>query len=91
MHRVHAWLAVICHLHFWQNDWDLLRATDETRGGTDTEVRQKVYPGEDSSPTGTRIRNLLTTSPALWPLSYLRSPSWPVGTLRTLTPLILVY
>ena len=23
---VHACLAVTCHLHFWRNDWDLLRA-----------------------------------------------------------------
>ena len=29
--RVHACLAVTCHLHFWQNDWDLLRATAVTR------------------------------------------------------------
>ena len=32
MRKVHACLAVICHLHFWQNDWDLLRATAVTRG-----------------------------------------------------------
>ena len=25
-------LAVTCHLHFWQNDSDLLRATAVTRG-----------------------------------------------------------
>ena len=25
-------LAVTCHLHFWQNDWDLLRATAVIRG-----------------------------------------------------------
>ena len=25
-------LAVTCHLHFWQNDWDLLRATSVTWG-----------------------------------------------------------
>ena len=30
--RVHAGLAVNCHLHFWQNDEDLLHATDITRG-----------------------------------------------------------
>ena len=29
--NVHAWLAVTCHLHFWQNDRDLLRATAVTR------------------------------------------------------------
>ena len=30
--KVHAYLAVTCHLHFWQNDRDLLRATAVTRG-----------------------------------------------------------
>jgi len=30
--RVHACLAVTCHLHIWQNAWDLLRATAVTRG-----------------------------------------------------------
>ena len=39
MRKVYACLAVTCHLHFWQNDLDLLRATAVTRGGTDTEIR----------------------------------------------------
>ena len=30
--KVHVWLAVTCHLHFWQNDRDLLGATAVTRG-----------------------------------------------------------
>ena len=30
--KVHAYLAVTCHLHFRQNDRDLLRATAITRG-----------------------------------------------------------
>ena len=30
--KVNACLAVTCHLHFWQNDRDLLRATAVTRG-----------------------------------------------------------
>ena len=30
--KVYACLAVICHLHFWQNDRDLLHATAVTRG-----------------------------------------------------------
>ena len=30
--RLHASLAVTCHLHFWQNDWDLLCATVVTQG-----------------------------------------------------------
>ena len=34
--RVHVCLAVTCHLHFWQNDRDLLRATAVTQDGTDT-------------------------------------------------------
>ena len=25
--KVHAWVAVTCHLHFWQNDRDRLRVT----------------------------------------------------------------
>ena len=29
---MYACLAVTCHLHFWQNDWDFLRATVVTRG-----------------------------------------------------------
>ena len=29
---MHACLAVTCHLHFWQNGWDILRATAVTRG-----------------------------------------------------------
>ena len=31
-HKVHACLAVTCHLHFWQNNRDLLRDTAVTRG-----------------------------------------------------------
>ena len=30
--RVHAYLAVTCHLHFWQNGRGLLRATAVKRG-----------------------------------------------------------
>ena len=40
--KVYACLAVTCHLRFWQNDWDLLRATvvgGGGGGGTDTEIR----------------------------------------------------
>ena len=36
---MYACLAVTCHLHFWQNDRDFLRATVVTRGLTDTEIR----------------------------------------------------
>ena len=37
--RVHACLAVTCHLHFWQNDRDLLRATAVTREWNEYEIR----------------------------------------------------
>ena len=30
--KVHTCLAVTCHLHFWQNDWNLLCATVVTQG-----------------------------------------------------------
>ena len=30
--KVHAYLAVTCHLHFWQHDRDLLHDTAVTRG-----------------------------------------------------------
>ena len=32
--KVYACLAVTCHLHLWQNDLGLLRATAVTRGHT---------------------------------------------------------
>ena len=60
-----AHVAVTCHLHFWQNDWGLLRATAVTRGGgnvggggeevwlvgtdIDSESVQKVNSGEEHS------------------------------------------
>ena len=41
--KVYACLAVTCHLHFWQNDRDLLGATAVTRGGgMDTEIRVSI-------------------------------------------------
>ena len=44
--KVHACLAITCHLHFWQNDWDLLRAAGVTRGWNGYDSVQKVDPGE---------------------------------------------
>ena len=35
--RVNESLDVKCHLHFWQKDWGLVRATAVTRDGTGTE------------------------------------------------------
>jgi len=46
LRRVHARLALTCHLHFRQNDQNLLHATAVTRVGTDTEEsEQKVDLG----------------------------------------------
>ena len=49
---MYACLAVTCHLHFWQNDRGLLRATAVTRGwnGYRNESAQKVDPGEEILP-----------------------------------------
>ena len=68
---MHACLAVTCHLHIWQNDRDLLRATVVTRGWNgyrNKESAQKADPGEENSPAapaGTRTRDRSITSPAL--------------------------
>ena len=65
-------LAVSCHLHFWQNDRDLLRATEVTRGSNEyrnkPESAQKVDLGEENSPAAherTRTRDHSISSPAL--------------------------
>ena len=68
--KVYACLAVTCHLHSWQDDRGLLRATAVTRGwnGYRNESAHKVDPGEENSPAtpaGIKTRNLSITSPAL--------------------------
>ena len=69
--KVYACLAVTCHLHFWQNDRDLLPATAVTRGWNryrNTSQHRKIDPGEENSPAapaGIRTRDLSITSPAL--------------------------
>ena len=68
---MYACLGITCHLHFWQNDRGLLRATTVTLGGTDTELESahEVNSREENSPAasaGTRTRNLWITSPALY-------------------------
>ena len=67
---MYACIAVICHLHFWQNDRGLLRATAVTRGWNEYryESAQKVDRGEENypaAPAGIRTRDLSNTSPAL--------------------------
>jgi len=65
--KVHAPLAVTCHLHFWQHDRCLLRATAVTQEWNE-ESAQKVDPIKENSPAapaGIRTRDLLITNPAL--------------------------
>ena len=57
-------LPVSCHLHLWQNDRDLLRATAVTQGSNEyrnkPESAQKVHLGEENSPAvpaGIRTRD----------------------------------
>ena len=79
--NVHACLAVTCHLHFWQNDRVLLRATAVTRGWNGYRnknqhgkltMEKKILPplllGFEPVTFQSRL------SPALYPLSYARSP-----------------
>ena len=68
LRRVNACLAVTCHLHFWQNDRDLLRANAVTRGwdgyGIRISTKSNVDPREEegkkspAAPAGTRTRDL---------------------------------
>ena len=51
--KVHACLAVTCHLHFWQNGGIFYVLLRQHGGGTDTQTEesaQKVDPGEENSP-----------------------------------------
>ena len=53
IHKVYACLAATCHLHFWQNYRDLLRATAVTLGwnGYPNESQhKKIDPGEENLP-----------------------------------------
>ena len=73
--KVYACLAVTCHLHFWQNDRDLLRATAVTQGWNGyrnknqhrkSTLEKKILP---LLLRGFETRDLSITSPALYPLS----------------------
>ena len=43
--KVHVYLAVICHLHFWQNDQGLLHATAVIQGWKDSQIRVGTESG----------------------------------------------
>ena len=64
--RMHECLGVACHLHFWQNDRDVLRRRSIEYRNKST---QKGDPGEENSPAvpaGTRNRDLSIRSPSLY-------------------------
>ena len=62
-YRVHVWLAVTCHLHFWQNDQDLLHAAVVTPGWN-------RYGNESQHKELTQEKKILPLSIASW------IPSW---------------
>ena len=69
--RVSACSGITCHLHFWQIDRGLLRATAVTRSGMDTKYEsvQKVNSGAEiflATPAGIRTGNLSIKSLALY-------------------------
>ena len=70
---VHVRLVVTCHMHFWQNDRELLRATAVTQAVEripKLETTQKVDPGEEffsgRSCCRTQICDLSIMSPELY-------------------------
>ena len=50
--RVHACLALTCHLHCWQTGWD---HSGNTAGGTDTDTGQQLDPGEENDPASSAV------------------------------------
>ena len=74
--KVYACLAVTCHLHFWQNDWDLLRATAVTQGWN-------VYPNKSQHRKLTLEKKILPPlqqgfEPATFQSRVRRSNHWAI-------------
>ena len=59
--RLPEYVAVTCHLHFWQNDRDLLLATAVTRGwkGYRDQSQHRILTPEKRNPEtfGSRVRH----------------------------------
>ena len=67
--RGNVCLAVTCHLHFWQNDWNPFTCYCKGWNGYRNESAQTVAPWKVSSPAtpaGTWTHNLLITSSTLY-------------------------
>ena len=80
IHKVSACLAVTCHLHFWQNDRDLLHATAVTQGGMDTEhthiqcpltQTERIYHHACNNPFGIPLLSAAEENPARIPMNHL--------------------
>ena len=61
--RVYACLGITCHLHFWQNDRNLLRTISN-------KSQHRKLTREKKNPPAARTRNLSITSPALLSTRY---------------------
>ena len=96
--RMNVCLTVTCHLHLWQNDRDLLRATAVTRIPK-SELTQKMTPEKKTLPPllpglepetfQSRVRRS-TTEPLPFS-SHLRSPTPSPPILTYLSCLLLVF
>ena len=75
--KVHACLAVTCHLHFWQNDRALLRATAVTRDDTDTEISQHRKSTLEKKILPPLLQGF---EPATFPSRVRRSNHWAIPT-----------
>ena len=64
--KVYACLAVTCHLHFWQNDCDLLRATVVTQGWNGYWNRV----GTESWPWRRKFSRCSSRDSNLWPFNH---------------------
>ena len=72
-------LAVSCHLHFWQNGWDLLRATEVTRGSN--EYRNKPESARKLILEKKILRQLMQgLQPGTFRSQVRRSNHWPTST-----------
>ena len=74
--RVHTCLAVACHLHFWQNDRDLLRAIAVTREWNG--YRNKSQRGKFTLEKKTVPPLLRGLEPATFELQVRRSNHWAI-------------
>ena len=97
--RVYACSGVTCHLHFWQNEWGLLRATAATRGWNghrisqhakftlETKIVTPPLPGLELETFRSRVRRSTNKLSRLghWLLTPRQSVSYTHLTLPTIT------